>query len=286
MISPFGDIHFLSLYVGDVLTSMVKTLFDIEYTICYYVTGDWLLDDGDKCTEINKITLPVVSALPYFWRLLQCLKRYKYNRHPSNLGNAGKYTVACIVVIVGGINGYQNYPGTWTPMRFVWLGAFIVATMYNFTWDIFMDWDLGKPKYHFLRKQLLYRPHVWVYYYLIFSNLLFRFAWTAYITPTQIYVGIAPQFFATILAVVEILRRFTWSVFRVEREQVANIGDNRAHTFATFGEDPEAATNLPPVSAIAGVWTGKGPFDLIVDFLQRNTSPASPKEDEGDSSDD
>eukprot|EP00026_Physarum_polycephalum_P002870 Phypoly_transcript_02879.p1 GENE.Phypoly_transcript_02879~~Phypoly_transcript_02879.p1 ORF type:complete len:723 (+),score=94.76 Phypoly_transcript_02879:395-2563(+) len=267
IISPFGDIHFLCLYVGDVLTSLVKTLFDIEYTICYYATGDWLRDDGQKCNDVNRVALPVISALPYFWRLLQCLKRYKYNRHPSNLGNAGKYGVACLVVIVGGINGYQTYPGTWTPMRFVWVAAFIFATLYNYLWDIFMDWDLGKRKYKFLRKQLLYRPHVWVYYYVIFSNLIFRFAWTAYITPTQIYIGINPEFFATILACVEILRRFTWSVFRVEREQVANIGDNRAVTFASLGENVHNPQNLPPITSINGVWTGKGPFDVIVDKL-------------------
>jgi len=274
IISPFGDTHFLALYVGDILCSLVKTLFDFEYTICYYTTGDWLENDGRKCQEVNKVALPVISALPYLWRLLQCLRRYQLTKQKANLGNAGKYGVACSVVIVGGINGYQTYPGTWTPMRDAWLVAFIFATCYNYLWDIFMDWGLGNRGYNMLRKQLLYRPHVWVYYYVICSNLIFRFAWTAYITPVQIDVGIQPEFFATILALVEIFRRFTWSVFRVEYEQVHNIGENRALTFATLGATNsqvlEKTKAAPPIASINGVWTGKGPFDVIVDFLVRS----------------
>lgn len=279
IISPFGDIHFLTLYVGDILCSLVKTIFDIEYTICYFATGDWLRDDSKKCNYVNSVALPVISALPYFWRMLQCLKRYRYNHHPSNLGNAGKYLVACTVVVVGGINGYQSYPGTWTPMRYVWLSAFVFATCYNYLWDIFMDWGLGKRSYHLLRRQLLYRPHTWVYYYLMFSNLIFRFGWTAYITPAQIQIGIEPEFFSTILAVVEIFRRFTWSIFRVEYEQVNNIGENRALTFASLNGVNESQTKSQdsdkPVTPVNALWTGKGPFDLIVDFLQRSRPHAT-----------
>jgi len=266
----------MALYIGDVLCSLVKTLFDIEYTICYYATGDWLEDQGAKCDYANRVALPVLSALPYFWRHLQCLKRYRATGLKVNLGNAGKYGVACTVIVFGGINGYQSYPEQWTPLRVVWLVAFVFATLYNYLWDVFMDWGLGRKQHDGLRKTLLYRPHVWVYYYVIISNLLYRFAWTAYITPTGIYVGINPEFFATILSIVEIFRRFTWSVFRVEYEQVINTGANRALTFAALPLESGKSADKLPVAAITGVWTGKGPFDVIVEFLKNKREVASP----------
>ena len=107
------------------------------------------------------------------------------------------------MVIIGGLNGYQStstfllffslslspspslspslplplslslspfpniitaYPGTWTPMRFIWLGAFVFATCYNYFWDILMDWDLGKPKY-----SITFSPHFLSSLYLSFS---------------------------------------------------------------------------------------------------------------------
>jgi hypothetical protein len=44
MIAPFGKIGFYEFFVGDVLTSLVKTLFDLEYTLCFFFSGDFLSD--------------------------------------------------------------------------------------------------------------------------------------------------------------------------------------------------------------------------------------------------
>ena len=72
-------------------------------------------------------------------------------------------------------------------------------------------------------------------------------------------------------------RRFTWSVFRVEREQVANIGENRAVSFTSLGEEELIGPQtIPPVSSINGVWVGKGPFDVIVDVCLLFSPPSLP----------
>eukprot|EP01112_Ceratiomyxa_fruticulosa_P006437 TRINITY_DN1723_c0_g5_i1.p1 TRINITY_DN1723_c0_g5~~TRINITY_DN1723_c0_g5_i1.p1 ORF type:complete len:618 (-),score=69.73 TRINITY_DN1723_c0_g5_i1:873-2726(-) len=114
-ITPFGSVKFRYLYLGDVLTSMVKTLFDVEYTICYFVTGDWKSNYGTRCTQANNYALPILSGLPLAWRFCQCLKRYYQTKEKIHLGNTGKYAVGFSVVLFSALYGnFQSYPLPWT----------------------------------------------------------------------------------------------------------------------------------------------------------------------------
>ncbi len=38
--SPFAPARFVQSYVGDVLTSLVHPMADIEYTVCFYASGE------------------------------------------------------------------------------------------------------------------------------------------------------------------------------------------------------------------------------------------------------
>ncbi|GAM22634.1 hypothetical protein SAMD00019534_058090 [Acytostelium subglobosum LB1] len=225
MITPFGSIKFRALFLGDVLTSMVKTIFDWEYTACYYITGDWKENFGARCNHVNAIALPIISGLPLLWRLMQCMLLYKATRNKIHLGNTGKYAFGFTVVLFSALNGnYQNYPEPWTPGRVLWCVCFVLATLYMYVWDVFVDWRLMwlKSPRPMLRKHLIYKKHLWVYYYAIISDFFLRFAWTLTITPLQFNIGINNELFVTILATVELIRRFTWASFRVENEHVQN----------------------------------------------------------------
>jgi hypothetical protein len=52
--------------------------------------------------------------------------------------------------------------------------------------------------------------------------------WTLTISPESIGIVMDPLLFTSILAVVEIARRAQWNIFRVENEQLNNIGKFRA----------------------------------------------------------
>jgi hypothetical protein len=52
--------------------------------------------------------------------------------------------------------------------------------------------------------------------------------WTLTISPESITKLIHPDLFASLLATVEVYRRCLWNVFRVENEQINNIGKFRA----------------------------------------------------------
>eukprot|EP01132_Coremiostelium_polycephalum_P010101 gene10101-12389_t len=225
LITPFGSTKFRALFLGDVLTSMVKTIFDWEYTACYIITGDWIRNDGNRCNKVNAIALPIISGLPLLWRFMQCILRFRETKNKIHIGNATKYAVGFSVVLFSALNGnYLNYPEPWTPSRILWCIGFVLATLYMYVWDILVDWGfmwLGHPR-PLLRQSLMYKKQIWAYYYVIASNLVFRFAWTLTVTPLEFNIGINNELFVTILSSVELLRRFTWSIFRVEYEHICN----------------------------------------------------------------
>ena len=57
VIAPFGKVQFIDFFVGDVLTSIVKTLNDMEYALCYYATGDFLSHTPTICIEPNLLSI-------------------------------------------------------------------------------------------------------------------------------------------------------------------------------------------------------------------------------------
>lgn len=92
---------------------MVKSIVDMEYTVCFYVTGDFLQSEPQTCLYPNKLLSslpfalrtyalhrvlpPILSFLPLFWRMMQCLRIFADTRRYTgvwqwkHLGNSGKY---------------------------------------------------------------------------------------------------------------------------------------------------------------------------------------------------
>jgi len=60
------------------------------------------------------------------------------------------------------------------------------------------------------------------------SNFFMRLMWTFTISPGSIGIVMNPTGFAAILAAVEIVRRAQWNLFRLENEQLNNVGKYRA----------------------------------------------------------
>ncbi|MEQ2259472.1 Xenotropic and polytropic retrovirus receptor 1, partial [Xenotaenia resolanae] len=67
------------------------------------------------------------------------------------------------------------------------------------------------------------------YYCAIVEDVLLRFAWILTITLTSLtkFEGIA-DILATLLAPLEVFRRFVWNFFRLENEHLNNCGEFRA----------------------------------------------------------
>ena len=69
-------------YVGDVLTSLVKPLVDVAYSFCYFFSGDWKghLGQPGVCLQADgffvRVITPVILLGPYWFRFMQCCRRW------------------------------------------------------------------------------------------------------------------------------------------------------------------------------------------------------------------
>ncbi|XP_044731656.1 xenotropic and polytropic retrovirus receptor 1 homolog isoform X3 [Chrysoperla carnea] len=115
------------------------------------------------------------------------------------------------------------------PFLYCWLVASTIGSLYAYTWDIKMDWGLfdksaGENKY--LREEIVYSS-TGFYYFAIVEDFVIRFLWA----PSYVLVSggyISGDLATSILAILEVFRRFVWNFFRLENEHLNNCGKFRA----------------------------------------------------------
>jgi len=237
VVAPFAPVTFWHVIVADYLTSMAKAFADLQLTVCLsgrilalgadaaegatagdYVRTTQLWDDHhDTCaaSSMNAVML----ALPFWWRLMQCLRVYYDTREQKNLWNALKYSTAFPLVYAGYLRRHE--PSAAHDHLFV--VAAVVQSSYCFVWDVVMDWGLprfaeglgsraGSKCKPGMRDVLLVTKQKWVYAALCLANLCLRFAWTL-----SVFGGLPGRgggmFF---IELVEVARRTAWAVFRIE----------------------------------------------------------------------
>ena len=165
--------------------------------------------------------------------MVQSLRRYYDDRRlKSQLVNAGKYFAGVCAGFLfvlyktrGG--GIQFVPGTnqFTGYYLAFIFMTFVSLVYSYLWDIIMDWGLfnSTSKETFaLRPVITYsRPF---YYYAIVINLILRctFAITMFINVNN-YAWLTSIGYGTLIGVLELYRRWVWSLLRIENEQVNNL---------------------------------------------------------------
>ncbi|WVZ73198.1 hypothetical protein U9M48_021539 [Paspalum notatum var. saurae] len=243
-------------FMADQLTSQIPLLRHMEFAACYFMAGTFRADAYQTCTRSSQYThlAYVISFLPYYWRAMQCLRRYLEEGHDINqLANAGKYVSAMVAAAVR-----FKYAATPTPL---WMWMVVIsssgATIYQLYWDFVMDWGFLNPhsKNLWLRDQLILKNKS-VYYVsmvlhpvrLIFStttdlgnpkfsttnafakqmlNLALRLAWAQSVM--KLHLGrVESRLLDFSLASLEIIRRGHWNFYRLENEHINNAGKFRA----------------------------------------------------------
>jgi hypothetical protein len=89
MAAGFFVVGFADVLTGDYLTSASKGLGDL--VICPCTIDEQDREDIMDC--VTALTTPIVCALPFMWRLLQCLRCYNDTKLRKHLANALKYTL-------------------------------------------------------------------------------------------------------------------------------------------------------------------------------------------------
>ncbi|XP_062699161.1 solute carrier family 53 member 1-like [Aedes albopictus] len=233
--APFFHVSFADFWLADQLNSLVTALLDFQFLTCFYVTnGNWL-DAGNtsQCMEQNYIIRPIVNCLPAWFRFAQCLRRYRDSREAfPHLVNAGKYSTTFLVVIFATLRSFHasKYEDAYdSPYLWLWLLSQIVSSVYAYTWDIKMDWglfDKNAGENTFLREEIVYSTPFF-YYFAIIEDLFLRFVWgiSYALTENKIVSG---DLMTSVLAPLEVFRRFVWNFFRLENEHLNNCGKFRA----------------------------------------------------------
>ncbi|KAJ8981456.1 hypothetical protein NQ317_000132 [Molorchus minor] len=216
--APFFHVGFADFWLADQMNSFVSALLDFQFLILH------------KCMERDFIIRPIVNCIPAWLRFAQCLRRYYDTKEAfPHLVNAGKYSTTFLVVIFATLKSIykDDYPtSTDNPYVFLWIVAQIVSSSYAYTWDIKMDWgllDKNAGENTLLREEVVYSS-TFFYYFAIIEDFYTTICLGSIPVPNRI----SSDIMTSILAPLEVFRRFVWNFFRLENEHLNNCGKFRA----------------------------------------------------------
>ncbi|KAL5723498.1 Phosphate transporter PHO1 1 [Ranunculus cassubicifolius] len=225
ILTPLYKVVMLDFFMADQLCSQVPMLRNLEYVACYYITGSYKTEDYGYCmTKHYKDLAYAVSFLPYYWRAMQCARRWFDEGDISHLANLGKYVSAMLAA--GAKVAYEK------EQSIGWLCIVVimssVATVYQLYWDFVRDWGLLQfnSKNPWLRNELMLRRKI-IYYLSMALNLVLRLAWLQTVLHSS-FANLDYRVTGLFLASLEVIRRGLWNFYRLENEHLNNAGKYRA----------------------------------------------------------
>ncbi|KAG5237256.1 phosphate transporter PHO1 [Salix suchowensis] len=173
--APLYKVTLPDFFLADQFTSQVQSLRSLEFYICYYGWGDYK-HRRNNCKESPVfITFSfIVAVIPYWCRLLQCLRRLFEEKDPMQGYNGLKYFLTIVAVCLRTAYSINQGVG-WRAIAWTFS---VIAAIIGTYWDVVYDWGLLQrhSKNRWLRDKLLV-PHKSVYFVAMVLNVLLRFAW-------------------------------------------------------------------------------------------------------------
>uniref|UniRef100_A0A1J3JJ04 Phosphate transporter PHO1-like protein 5 n=1 Tax=Noccaea caerulescens TaxID=107243 RepID=A0A1J3JJ04_NOCCA len=225
--APLYKVTLPDFLLGDQLTSQVQALRSVQFYICYYGWGDFK-QRKNTCGDSDAYNafFFIVAIIPYFSRLLQCLRRLFEEKNVEQGYNGLKYFLTIVAVFLRTMYSVQE------DNEFIWrilAGIFsAIAAIFCTYWDLVLDWGLlnRTSKNRWLRDKLLV-PQKKVYFIAMILNILLRFAWLQTVLDFN-FSFMHRQTMVAVVASLEIIRRGIWNFFRLENEHLNNVGKYRA----------------------------------------------------------
>ncbi|KAI3796217.1 hypothetical protein L1987_38883 [Smallanthus sonchifolius] len=226
VLSPLYKVVMLDFFMADQLCSQVPTLRNLEYVGCYYITGSYKTQDYGYCvsTKNYRDLAYAVSFLPYYWRAMQCARRWLDEGDTGHVTNLGKYVSAMLAA--GAKVAYEKEKSVG------WLCVLVImssiTTVYQLYWDFVKDWGLLQmnSKNPWLRNELILRQK-FIYFLSMGLNVVLRLAWLQTALHYK-FGGIDYRLTGLFLAALEVIRRGQWNFYRLENEHLNNAGKFRA----------------------------------------------------------
>uniref|UniRef100_A0A8C4XDH7 EXS domain-containing protein n=1 Tax=Erpetoichthys calabaricus TaxID=27687 RepID=A0A8C4XDH7_ERPCA len=226
--APFHKVGFADFWLADQLISLSPLLLDLWSLICFYaIEVNWHSlqtlnappTEQLDCSGYSRGMTCLIQCFPPWIRFAQCLRRYRDTGSVMpHLFNAGKYSTVFIMVTFAAI--YNNARGEYT----IWV--YVHTAIATITWDLRMDWGLVRGQ-RLLREETVY-SHAAYYYCAMLLDVLLRVSWALNVSFAQMKQSDTAGFITTVLAPLEVFRRFIWNFFRLENEHLNNCGQFRA----------------------------------------------------------
>ncbi|XP_017854120.2 xenotropic and polytropic retrovirus receptor 1 homolog [Drosophila busckii] len=229
--APFFHVNFSDFWIAEQFISLVQIGVDFYQLVRFYIL--YYRDHDISYTFEPDVVVTVIRCLPPWFRIAQSLRRFRDTRWrtPDYMINALKYFSMIIVVIcshmqMDSMSQYEKlFDNGWT---WAYVITFCFSATYSLVWDCYMDFGLFKiwrGKNIFLRENLVYPKTT--YYAIIVFNILIRYVWMLELS--LIYYNVLRAFYSkSICFILEIIRRFTWNLLRLENEHLHNCGEFRA----------------------------------------------------------
>ncbi|KAI3442110.1 uncharacterized protein J3R85_001708 [Psidium guajava] len=224
--SPFVKVLMVDFFMADQLTSQIPLLRHVESTACYFLAGSFGTRQYMTCKSgrLYRELAYVISFSPYYWRAMQCARRWFDEGDVNHLANMGKYVSA--MVAAGARIMYARQE------RMLWLIVVLVtstvAMFYQLYWDFIKDWGVlnRRSKNPWLRDDLILKNKC-IYFISIALNIVLRFAWVE--TVLRFRMGVVElRLLDLLMASLEVIRRGHWNFYRLENEHLNNVGKFRA----------------------------------------------------------
>lgn len=224
--SPLYKVLMVDFFMADQLTSQIPLLRHMESTACYFLAGSFKTHEYQTCKsgKLYRELAYVISFAPYYWRAMQCARRWFDECDVNHLANLGKY-VSAMVAAGARLTYARQETHLWLIIVLV---TSLIATIYQLYWDFVKDWGLfdSKSKNLWLRDELVLKKRGF-YYIAIALNFVLRVAWVE--TVLQFKVGLfESRLLEFCLASLEVIRRGHWNYYRLENEHLNNVGRFRA----------------------------------------------------------
>ncbi|QDZ18346.1 EXS domain-containing protein [Chloropicon primus] len=213
---PFWEVSFADFLLADVVTSLARPLADTAVVGCRIASNYTGLGKSELSELCNARSwmYAVALALPYLWRLIQCVKIYVSKGEKAQLANALKYFTAFPVIYFSNLKfrtSRENWLGFYKP---IWIACAIVNSGFSFYWDIARDWEFqlfNVGSNTILRNDLVYSDKRG-YKLAIVLNFLLRISWTCKLSAQLRHMyGLS-----LLLSLLEVFRRFQWMFIRIE----------------------------------------------------------------------
>ncbi|KAK2455881.1 phosphate transporter PHO1 [Trifolium repens] len=224
--SPFYKVLLVDFFMADQLTSQIPLLRHLETTSCNLLGRVFKTHHPDACHSgrvYMEITY-IISFMPYYWRAMQCARRWFDDSGVNHLANMGKY-VSAMVAAGARVTYSRQSDNLWFAIVII---TSVVATTYQLYWDFIKDWGFLNPKSRnpWLRDDLVLKKKS-IYYMSIALNIVLRVTWVE--TIMHFKVGhVESRLLEFLLAALEVIRRGHWNFYRLENEHLNNVGHYRA----------------------------------------------------------